>query len=273
MYVPVLFDVLFVMMSMSIDTDFHSHIVRSSARQMVQMAQEKRLRVLGLSEHVFQVTEGRTLLSHMPLEGPLLTLDDYAARARAAAEKSTLDVRIGLEVDFVPASNAQIWQTIKGRAWDFLIGSVHEIDGALLEERHRRSREEGEALWQRYFELLRQAVACGTFSVVSHPVRMRASNPFLPPSLDDELDHLAAEATHYDVALEINGYDILTYPGLVKRLARACALHHTPVSVGSDAHDPAGLTQGHRLSEEILHQAGIGTVRTWKQMQREEYNI
>lgn len=258
---------------MSIDTDFHSHIVRSSAWQMVQMAQEKRLRVLGLSEHVFQVTEGHALLSHMPQEGPLLTLDDYVARVRAAGEHSTLDVRIGLEVDFVPASNAQIWRVIEGRAWDFLIGSVHEIDGALLEGRHRRSREEGEALWLRYFELLRQAVACGTFSAVSHPVRLRTANPFLPPSLDDELEQLAAEAARSDVALEINGYDILTYPDLVERLARACALHHTPVSVGSDAHDPAGLAQGHRLSEKILRQAGIGRVRTWKQMQREEYEI
>jgi histidinol-phosphatase (PHP family) len=259
---------------MSIDTDFHSHIVRSSAEQMLQKAEEKRLRVLGLSEHVFQLTEGRVILSHMPQEGPLLTLDDYVARIQAAvARHSAPDVRIGLEVDFVPASNVEIWQVLAGHSWDFLIGSVHEIDGALLEARQKRSREEGEALWLRYFELLREAAACGTFSVISHPVRMRTVNPFLPPSLDAELEHLAAEAARYNVALEINGYDILTYSGLVQRLARACALHHTPVSVGSDAHDPRGLAQGHQLSEDLLRTAGIGKVRIWKQMQAEEYEI
>jgi histidinol-phosphatase (PHP family) len=258
---------------MSIDTDFHSHIVRSSAGQMVQKAREQHLRVLGLSEHVFQVTEGQMVLPHMPQEGPLLSLDDYFARIRAAAREFALDVRIGLEVDFIPASNAEIWQVIEGRAWDFLIGSVHQIDGAFLEERRKRSRAESEALWLRYFELLRQAVACGKFSVISHPVRMRAANPFVPPSLDEELEHLAAEATRHNVALEINGYDILTYPGLVKRLARACSLHHTPVSVGSDAHDPRGLAQGHGPSEEFLRAASLGTVRIWKQMQAEEYRI
>lgn len=258
---------------MGIDTDFHSHIVRSSAGQMVQKAREKRLRVLGLSEHVFQVTEGHAVLSHMPREGPLLTLDDYFARIGAAAGHSALDVRIGLEVDFVPARNAEIWQVIEGRAWDFLIGSVHQIDGVLLEGRRKRSREEGEALWLRYFELLREAVACGKFSVVSHPVRMRAANPFLPASLDEELEQLAALAAHHDVALEINGYDILAYSGLVKRLARACSLHRAAVSIGSDAHDPTGLAQGHHLSEEILRQARIGTVRIWKNMLAEEYEV
>lgn len=259
---------------MSIDTDFHSHIVRSSAEQMLQKAGEKRLRVLGLSEHVFQVTEGRAILSHMPLEGPLLTLADYFARIRSAASRQSIpDVRIGLEVDFVPARNAEIWQVLAGHPWDFLIGSVHEVDGALLEVRPKRSREEGEALWLRYFELLREAVACGKFSLISHPVRMRAANPFLPPALDAELEQLAAEAARCNVALEINGYDILTYSGLVQRLIRACALHRTPVSIGSDAHDPRGLTQGHQPSEDLLRAAGIGSVRIWKQMQAEEYDI
>jgi histidinol-phosphatase (PHP family) len=258
---------------MSIDTDFHSHIVRSSAGQMVQKAKEKHLRILGLSEHVFQMTEGRALLPDMPPEGPLLTLEDYFARIRAAAGQAEMDVRIGLEVDFVPDKNAALWQVIEGRAWDFLIGSVHQVDGILFEERRKRSREEGEALWLRYFELLRAAVACGRFSVVSHPVRMRTANPFMPPNLDEELEHLAAEAARHDVALEINGYDILTYSGLVKRLARACSLHHTPVSVGSDAHDPRGLAQGHRLSEEFLREARIGKVRIWKNMHAEEYEM
>ena len=258
---------------MGIDTDFHSHIVRSSAGQMVQRAQEKHLRALGLSEHVFQMIEARPLLPHMPQEGPFLALDDYFARIREAAEQAELEVFTGLEVDFVPGQNAEIQETIQGRSWDFLIGSVHQVDGVLFEARHRRSQEEGEALWLRYFELLREAVGSGAFSLVSHPVRMREANPFLPPYLDEELERLAAEATRHDVALEINGYDVLTYPSLVKRLARACAAQQTPISVGSDAHDPRGVAQGHALSEEILREAGINKVRIWKDMLPEEYAI
>jgi histidinol-phosphatase (PHP family) len=258
---------------MSIDTDFHSHIVRSSARQMVQKAREVGLRVLGISEHVFQMTEARPLLPNMPQEGPFLTFEDYFARLREATEHAHFDVRIGLEVDFVPGKNTEIQQAVQGRAWDFLIGSIHQVDEIVFEAPCELDREEGEMLWQNYFSLLRQAVNSGYFSLVSHPVRMRATNPFLPPQLDEELEHLAAEAAHQDIALEINGYDIRTYPNLVKRLARACAAQHTPVSVGSDAHDPRGVVQGHQMSEEILREAGIGKVRIWKNMLAEEYTI
>ncbi len=258
---------------MAITSDFHSHIVRSSAEQMVREAMARNLRTLGLSEHIFQMSEARPLLPYMPQEGPFLTLDDYFTRVQAAREATAFDVRIGLEVDFVPGKNEELWQVIENRPWDFLIGSVHEINGLLFEYPQKRTRAEGEALWLRYFELLRAVVACGKFSLVSHPVRMRDANPFLPARLDDELEQLAAEATRSDVALEINGHDILTYHNLVKRLVRACALHHTPVSVGSDAHHPGAIARGHQAGEEILRAAGIRTVRTWRSLIPEEYTI
>lgn len=258
---------------MSIETDFHSHVVRSSARQMVEKARAMKLRVLGLSEHVFQMSEARPLLPHMPQEGPFLTFEDYFARVREAAEQTHFDVRLGLEVDFVPEKNQEIQQIVQGRSWDFLIGSVHQIRGVPFESASQRSREEGEALWLEYFLLLRQAVNSGHFCLVSHPVRMRAVNPFLPPNLDEELEHLAAEATRQNVALELNGYDILSYTNLVKRLARACFAQHTPISVGSDAHNPAGIAQGHGLSEKICREVGIEKVRIWKNMIAEEYAL
>lgn len=258
---------------MSIDTDFHNHVVRSSAEQMIQTAMQRGLHVLGLSEHIFHMSEARPLLPHMPQEGPLTTLDHYFREIEEAAEQSRFAARVGLEVDFVPDKHAALWRIIAGHQWDFLIGSVHEVDGILFEKPQKRSRAEGEALWLHYFELLHAAVACGAFSLVSHPVRMRAANPYLPPRLDDELEHLAAEAARHDVALEINGYDILTYPSLVKRLARACARQQTPISVGSDAHNPREIARGHQLSLQLLHEVKITRVRTWKKMAAEEYTF
>lgn len=259
---------------MSIETDFHSHVVRSSVEHMARAAMWKNLRTLGLSEHIFQMREGRPLLPHMPQEGPFTTFENYFGAIEEVIEHSGgYDVRAGLEVDFVPDKHAEIVQVIAGQPWDFLIGSVHQIDGLLFEKQQKWTRAEGEACWLRYFELLRQAVASGAFSLISHPVRMRATNPFLPTRLDDELERLAAEATRHDIALEINGFDVLTYPSLVKRLARACALHRTPISVGSDAHEPGCVAQGHALSGEILREAGIGKVRIWKRMLIEEYRM
>ena len=86
-------------------------------------------------------------------------------------------------------------------------------------------------------------------------------------------EHLAAEATRCDVALEINGYDVLAYPGLVRRLARACALHQTPISVGSDAHNPGQIAQAHTQTGSILREAGITKVRIWQHRVAEEYHF
>src|SRR5689334_1182586 len=82
-----------------------------------------------------------------------------------------------------------------------------------------------------YFQLLCEAVRSGCFQVVSHHVRMRYNNPYLPATFDAELEHLAAEATRWDVALELNGFDVLTYPIVVRRLARACALQNNSQEV------------------------------------------
>lgn len=258
---------------MSIDTDFHSHVSRSSATKMIQAAQEKGLRVLGFSEHVFQMKEARLLLEHLGPEGPLLTFEDYTGDVRTAAEDLQFGARLGLEVDFIPGKNKRIQSLVQAYAWDFLIGSVHEVDGLRVEASSNWSHEEGEILWLRYFELLREAVNSGYFSVISHPVRMRVGNPHVPASFDEQLERLAAEASQGDVALEINGYDVKSYPDLVRRLMKACFLHQTPVSVGSDAHNPGRVAQERELTQDILHEAGIDKVRIWKGMKTEEYAI
>jgi histidinol-phosphatase (PHP family) len=258
---------------MPIETDMHSHVSRSSAWQMVLAAQQKGLRVFGLSEHIFQMQETRLTLQHLKPEGPLLTFSTYVENARAAASQSSVDVRLGLEVDFIPGKNELIHSFLQEDHWDFLIGSVHEINGMQFEANYKWSREEGETLWIQYFELLRGAVKSGYFNVVSHPVRMRVNNPYLPANFDEELERLVAEAVHYNVALEINGYDILHYHSLVYRLAKACVLHHTPVSVGSDAHYPRDIAQAHQQTEHMLREIGISKIRLWKQMKAEEYFI
>ncbi|MBE3561573.1 MAG: hypothetical protein IMW89_20480 [Ktedonobacteraceae bacterium] len=258
---------------MAIITDFHSHVARSSADQMVQAAQQKGLHVLGLSEHVFQMSEGRAPLAHLALEGPILTFAQYIDAVSTAAHKLQFDVRLGLEVDFVPEHNERIQASLRDYPWDFLIGSVHEVDGSLFEESGDLTRERGEAFWLRYLELLRAAVNSGYFDVISHPARMYALNPYLPPTLDQEYEHLAADAARCNVALEVNGYDVLTYPEIVRRIIKACALHRTPISIGSDAHVPHQIAQAHQQSEALLHEAGITSIRIWKQRRAEEYEI
>src|SRR5213082_1199939 len=99
---------------MTLVSDFHSHVSRSSAEQMVQAAREKGLRILGLSEHDFQMKEDRELLNHMPMEGPLLSFADYIESVHAAGRNADIEVRLGMEVDFIPGKNDLIQASLEG---------------------------------------------------------------------------------------------------------------------------------------------------------------
>ncbi len=261
-------------MSLSIISDFHNHLSYTSAQAMVQAARQKGLRLFGLSEHISQMKEARPLLTHMPQEGVILPFAEYCEQIEKARQIEQCDVRQGLEVDFIPEKNAAIQATLKDYPWDFLIGSIHDVDELHYDRMEGDiGQEKGEALWLRYFELLRAAVSSGFFQVVSHPVRMRTTNPYLPPTFDEELERLAVEATRCDVALELNGFDILTYPNVVQRLMKACALHRTPISCGSDAHHPEEVGQAHQQFGILLQKAGIQKIRVWKRCESEEYRI
>ncbi len=258
---------------MNIPTDFHSHVSYTSALQMATAAKEKGLQVLGISEHICQMHEYRIGLEHLPIEGPILHIADYLKQVHEAAHALSFDVRLGLEVDFIPSKNEAIQLSIQNQPWDFLIGSIHEIDGLQFEGSYSWSREEGEVLWTQYFKLLQEAILSGCFQVISHPVRMGSRNPHLPSTFDEELEQLASIASSCNVALEINGKDMLAYPHLVYRLACACAKHHTPLSVGSDAHYPDRVAQVHGETEQLLCQVGVRRVRMWKQREAEEYSL
>src|ERR1051326_1697059 len=175
---------------MKIISDFHSHVSRTSALQMVRAARDKGITIFGLSEHDFQMTEIRPILLHLPREGAMISLPEYIEAVRIAAAELQVDVRLGMEVDFIPAKNDAIHGFIQQQPWDFLIGSVHEIDEEVYESDQITWREEeGETRWLRYSELLRAAVSSGSFSLVSHPVRLYRTNRHIPPSLDEEMEH------------------------------------------------------------------------------------
>ena len=155
---------------MTIDTDFHNHVVRSSPLQMAEAAHTRGLRVLGLSEHVFQMREARPLLEHMPLEGPMLSFVEYIQAVQALAQQTNCEVRLGLEVDFIPEKSEQIQAALRPYPWDYLIGSVHEIDGEQFENDTPASQAAGEALWLRLTDNFRVPIAVLLIDIMYHIV-------------------------------------------------------------------------------------------------------
>lgn len=259
-------------MFLTITTDFHTHVCMASAETMAAAALEKGITEIGFSEHIYQLDEGFAIISNQPLEGPRITLAQYVDVVRGAARPG-LKVRLGLEVDDVDYGRAAIDSMLAPVDWDFILGSVHEVDGNSFEAPQTFEPGEGVHFWRRYFDCLNAAIESSRFDVITHPVRMRLRNPHLPPDFDQLLAGLAEHAKARDVALEINGNDVRRSPEEALRLAHACVAAGTPISVGSDAHLPKDVARAHEQTTRWLAELGVKAIRTFARRQSRELPV
>jgi len=238
--------------------DYHNHTCGTTLDAMLDSAVAHGVREFGISEHIFMLDEGRWIFPDLEEEGRRCSRAEYVdSIAAASGERTDIVLRLALEVDFVPGTESAVSEVLAGVDWDYLIGSVHVIDGIDLFLYTPSSVDEGERLWVRYYELIAEAIESGTFDIISHPVRNAELNPHLPPRFDALLEEIAAFARLHGVALELNGYDTRTWPELVDRLTRACGKTGCPVSLGSDAHAPSQVSGGMVRATELAIANGV----------------
>lgn len=248
--------------------DYHTHICEPSLDVMLARAAKLGIREYAVTEHIFQLNEGHPLFPQIPPEGARIAREWYVATVPKRGAYYGVDVRLGLEVDFVPGLEAAVQQVLDGVAWDVLLGSVHEIDGFDLFESSPDSPEHGETLWRRYVELLTAAARSGMFDVITHPVRNTLLNEHVPADIDELLDELTQHAARGQVAIELNGEDTESWPQHVQRLANACARNRCAISFGSDAHGPRRIGRGMQQAMEIAVDAGVTHAVSFRQRER-----
>jgi histidinol-phosphatase (PHP family) len=248
--------------------DYHSHICESTIDAMLASAAGKGVREYGISEHIFMLDEGHLVFPLVPEEGRRFTREWYVETCLDRSRTSPVTIRLGLEVDYVPGTEAQVADVLAGVEWDFLIGSVHEIDGTDLFEYTPVDEREGQRLWQRYYELCVTAIESGAFDVLAHPVRNMIRNPYVPEDVSDLLDAVASAAARHGVALELNGEDTRRWPEMVAALARAAGRAGSAVSLGSDAHRPESVAQSLLIASSIAAEAGVPGVVSFQRRDR-----
>jgi histidinol-phosphatase (PHP family) len=162
--------------------DYHMHLRAQSVgreeidhtveavERYVEVAASRGVDEIGLSEHVYYFAETRALWS-LPyqLDRCHRSLDVYCD-AVLEGKRRGLPVKLALEVDWVGGRAAELAETLEPYPWDYLLGSVHWIDGLAVDGRPGMWEEhEPEHVWGRYVEELTAAAASGHFDVLSHP--------------------------------------------------------------------------------------------------------
>jgi len=221
---------------------------------------------LGVVEHAYRFREADGLLpgpwSAARCRYALAPYLEFVERSR----RRQVPVSFGLEVDYVPGAEAGIERLLKLFDWDFVLGSVHFVDGigVDLEEHRALAARLGGVLWHRYFALSRDAAASGLFDILTHPDLPKIFGDRSSEPLGEEYRLTAQAVAQAGMVLECNTAglrrpvgEIYPAPGYLKA-AHAAGVR---VSLGSDAHEPENVGRDLAAGAALLRSAGYREVQ------------
>jgi len=257
--------------------DYHLHLRNSrgeiahesqSVEPFVETARAAGVDEIGFTEHGYYFTQLRTLWSiSYQTERCVYDLDAYVGAVVQARERG-LPVKLGLEVDYVAGREDETRSLLAPYPWDYLLGSVHWIDGYGIDGEPRLLDEVGvEETWRRYFETLARAANSGLFDSLSHPDLVKIFGDRVEAF---DYARVADEIAESDVAVEVSTAGLRKPVGELyphPELLAACRERDVPVTTGSDAHQPALVGRDFDRARELLRFAGYETVTVFERRQ------
>ena len=241
-------------------------------RDVVEAALEKNLHAIGLSDHAPMLF----LEGDHPQPGTAMAKSDFGAYVREMHDlKREYDgrvvVNVGVEADYVPGFVDEYRALLSDGDFDYVIGSVHFIDGWHLFQDKRPGSATREDLWDRALVLTREAAETGLFSMLGH-LDVLKTKGHLPdrwdtPRLHETLDAIADTG----VAIELNtsGWRKSVnecFPSL-GILAHA-AKRGIRVVLGSDAHRPEDVAADFPRAAAVLREAGFRELTSFSKGER-----
>ena len=220
---------------------------------------------IGFTEHLYYFRQARGLCAvRYQTERCRYDLDAYCD-AVGEAKRRGLPVKLGVEADYVPGREAEIVDALAPYPWDFVVGSVHWLDGEAVDiEPGVWSRLPVEEVWRRYFVLLRGLARSGLADVLAHPDLPKV---FGRRPDDDELTFLYEETAD---AIEAAGVAVeVSTAGLRKpvgelypapEVLERCHARGIGATTASDAHVFRDVGRDFEQAVELMRAAGYETV-------------
>lgn len=234
--------------------DLHVHLLghldRKATRENIQSYLDQAVRMkinqIGFADHDYYWDE--------------LDLDLIREVSR---EYPGLEVRIGLELEYREGQEERIWQLIESYPFDYVIGSVHEIEGWAFDfssEQDRHYAQDSDNLYKNYFKAIEKAACSGLFSIIGHFDLIKIFG--VRPHTDVRI--LAANALE---AVKDNGLVLeLNTNGRYKpvrefypetKIIEMAKEMGIPFTLGSDAHEAGNVGRDIREACALLKSLGV----------------
>ena len=190
-----------------------------------------------------------------------------------------IDIKIGLEIDFIEGADALLQPFLDHFNFDFLLASIHCLPRFGWKHLADQSSKNEELIFREYFRVARAALKAPQFSSLAHLdfiwryLKWPKDNPL--KLLEEEIAATVAAACSADTCLEINANGYIWSCTNVPEGADPYTIllseirdQQVPVTIGSDAHDPrmVGKSFGELLP--VLRSWQIDTCATFTEGKR-----
>jgi histidinol-phosphatase (PHP family) len=255
--------------------DYHMHLRNGSeeiahdtwsVEPFVEAAHAAGVDEIGFTEHVYYFRQTRSLWT-VPYQAERCVYDlERYVEAIVQAQERGLPVKLGLEVDYVPGREPETRELLSPYPWDYLLGSIHFIDGLGVDGEPRLLDAVGvEDAWHLYFDALAAAARSGLFDSLSHPDLVKIFGERVE-SFDygSVADSIAAGGVAVEVStagLRKPVRELYPHPEFLA----ACRARGVPVTLASDAHSPDVVGRDFDRARELLHSAGYETITVFEQ--------
>lgn len=245
---------------------------KGSPVDYARVARERGLKGIIVTDHN-PLPDGFARSSRMYME----QFDEYLDMVAEAAETmaGVVDVRLGLEADFVPGMEGFIERQLASADFNYVLGSVHP---QLAEYRDKNFTGDVLDFQRGYFDQLVMAAETGLYDSLSHPDLVKNIFPdawdyrLVQDHVLRALDRIAATG----IAMELNT------SGLNKAIAEmnpnpsmlsAMRERGIPVVVGADAHVPERVADRYPQAYRLLEEAGYSEVSLFLNRERVDIPI
>lgn len=260
----------------------------------LQEAKRKGLKEVGIVDHLYRFHETRPYFEkHLDLSDTDIgkmqqnwlnqVMTEKFELFVAAIEKAKLRwakqgviLRLGIEADYFPGCEKELQKLLEQYEWDFVIGSVHFLDGWGFDNPDSKDQYENVDLYlayERFFRVVEKAIRSKLFDFIAHLDNFKVFG-YRPDEqlLVPHYHRIAKALAETNTATEINAGLYYRYP--IKEMCPSpnfldiLLQHRVHFTISSDSHFPDDVGNFVERNKQALLQSGVQRVATFDKRKR-----